>query len=58
MYQLFVDSGNRKCDNITMDFLSMGMTDDYPDAISEGANMVRVGTGIFGARPYGQNSTE
>ena len=35
-----------------MDFLSMGMTDDYPDAVAEGANMVRVGTGIFGARPY------
>ena len=53
MYQLFVDNGNKKCHNISMDFLSMGMTDDYADAIAEGANMVRVGTGIFGARNYG-----
>lgn len=52
MRQLFVDNGNKKCDNISMDFLSMGMTDDYPDAVAEGANMVRVGTAIFGARPY------
>ncbi len=53
MYQLFVDISNKKCHNISMDFLSMGMTDDYPDAIAEGANMIRVGTGIFGARHYG-----
>ena len=53
MYQLFVDSHNKKCHNIMMDFLSMGMTDDYPHAIAEGANMVRIGTGIFGARHYG-----
>ena len=56
MRQLFIDNGNKKCDNIQMDFLSMGMTDDYPDAVAEGANMVRVGTGIFGARYY--NTTE
>ena len=31
--------------------LSMGMTNDYPVAIEEGATMVRVGTGIFGERP-------
>ena len=35
-----------------MDFLSMGMSGDFEDAIREGANMVRVGTAIFGARPY------
>ena len=52
MRQLFIDNGNKKCDNISMDFLSMGMTDDYIDAVAEGANMVRVGTGIFGLRPY------
>ena len=33
-----------------MDYLSMGMTGDYEVAIEEGANIVRVGTGIFGAR--------
>ena len=52
MRKLFVDNQNKKCDNITMDYLSMGMTDDYQDAILEGANMIRVGTGIFGARSY------
>ena len=52
MRKLFVDNSNKKCHNISMDFLSMGMTDDYPDAIAEGANMIRVGTGIFGARRY------
>ena len=31
----------------------MGMTNDYEVAIEEGATMVRVGTGIFGARDYG-----
>lgn len=58
MYKLFVDSGNKKCDNISMEFLSMGMTDDYCEAIAEGANMVRVGTGIFGARQYAPSKTQ
>ncbi len=35
-------------------YLSMGMTDDYPVAIQEGANMVRIGRAIFGARNYRQ----
>ncbi len=35
-----------------MKFLSMGMTDDFEEAIEEGANIVRVGTGIFGKRDY------
>ena len=30
----------------------MGMTNDYETAIEEGATMVRIGTGIFGARDY------
>ena len=34
-----------------IDTLSMGMSDDYPIAIEEGATMVRVGTALFGARP-------
>lgn len=53
MYQLFVDIRAKKYDNVSMDFLSMGMSADFEVAISEGANMVRVGTGIFGARDYG-----
>lgn len=53
MHQLFVDIRAKKYDNVFMDFLSMGMSADYEVAISEGANIVRVGTGIFGARDYG-----
>ncbi len=53
MKQLFVDNSEKKYDNVSMDFLSMGMTDDYLDAINEGANMVRIGSAIFGARNYG-----
>ena len=52
MKQLFVDIGAKKYDNVSMDFLSMGMSADYMTAIEEGANIVRVGTGIFGARHY------
>ena len=52
MYKLFVDIGRKKYDNICMDFLSMGMSADYREAVAEGANMVRVGTAIFGARDY------
>jgi hypothetical protein len=36
--------------NIEMEYLSMGMTDDFEIAIHEGSNMVRIGTGIFGPR--------
>jgi hypothetical protein len=35
-----------------MEYLSMGMTNDYEIAIEEGANIVRIGTGIFGKRNY------
>ena len=38
--------------NVDMKYLSMGMTNDYKVAIEEGSNMVRIGTGIFGARNY------
>lgn len=56
MRQLFIDIGAKKYDNVSMDFLSMGMSNDYEDAILEGANVVRVGTAIFGARNYGQTT--
>ncbi|MGL5416914.1 MAG: YggS family pyridoxal phosphate-dependent enzyme [Clostridium sp.] len=42
----------RSFKNIVMETLSMGMTHDYKIAIEEGANTVRVGTGIFGERDY------
>ena len=54
MYQLFVDMGRKKYDNVHMNILSMGMSGDLPVAIRAGANMVRVGTAIFGARTYPQ----
>jgi pyridoxal phosphate enzyme (YggS family) len=54
MRQLFIDIGAKKYDNVSMDFLSMGMSGDFEDAIREGSNMIRVGTAIFGARNYGQ----
>jgi len=38
--------------NVEMHYLSMGMTGDYQVAIEEGANLLRVGTGIYGARDY------
>ena len=53
LYEFAVDIGRKNIDNVTMDVLSMGMTGDYQVAIEEGATMVRVGTGIFGARLYG-----
>lgn len=52
MRQLFVDNMKKKYNNVSMDFLSMGMSGDFEDAIAEGANMVRVGTAIFGMRNY------
>ena len=53
MHQLLVDIRAKKYDNVSMACLSMGMTDDFPDAIREGSTMIRVGTAIFGARQYG-----
>ena len=50
--QLSVDISNENIDNVSMNVLSMGMTNDYEVAIEEGATMVRVGTGIFGEREY------
>lgn len=53
MHNLFVDIGGKKYDNVSMDCLSMGMSDDFADAIAQGSTMIRVGTAIFGARNYG-----
>lgn len=52
--QLAVDIKNENIDNVIIDVLSMGMTGDYEVAIEEGATYVRIGTGIFGERDYGQ----
>ncbi len=52
MYRLFVDIGDRNIDNVCMKILSMGMSGDYSDAVMEGANLVRIGSAIFGDRNY------
>ena len=52
LQKLSVDIASKNIDNVSVDILSMGMTNDYEVAIEEGATMVRVGTGIFGAREY------
>ncbi len=52
--KLCVDINAKNIDNVSMHNLSMGMTGDFEVAIEEGATMVRVGTGIFGERFYGQ----
>ncbi|MCY6354042.1 YggS family pyridoxal phosphate-dependent enzyme [Clostridium sp. ZS2-4] len=52
MKKIYDDLAGKQYDNIKMKYLSMGMTGDYKIAVSEGANMVRVGEGIFGKRVY------
>ena len=54
MCNLSVDITAKKYDNVSMEILSMGMSDDYADAIAHGSTMIRVGTAIFGARNYSQ----
>ena len=50
--QLSVDINGKNIDNVCMDILSMGMSSDYYEAILEGANMVRIGSALFGNRIY------
>jgi uncharacterized pyridoxal phosphate-containing UPF0001 family protein len=52
---LAVDIRQKKYDNVFMDFMSMGMSDDFSDAIACGSTMIRIGTAIFGARDYNQS---
>lgn len=52
MYKLFIDISSKKLDNIDMHYLSMGMSGDYQEAIKSGANMVRIGSSLYGARNY------
>lgn len=52
MNKLFIDIGSQKIDNSSMEILSMGMSEDFCIAIEEGANLVRLGTGLFGKRIY------
>ena len=52
LYQLSVDISRKNIDNVNMNVLSMGMSNDFEVAIEEGATIVRVGTNIFGKRHY------
>ena len=52
MCNISVDISEKKYDNVRVECMSMGMSDDYVDAIFCGSTMIRVGTAIFGARDY------
>lgn len=52
LHKIFIDIQQENIDNIDMAYLSMGMSNDFETAIEEGANMVRIGTSIFGNRQY------
>ena len=51
-YQNFIDFSQKKLHNISMDILSMGMSDSYTQAIACGSTMIRVGSALFGKRTY------
>lgn len=50
LYNIFIDKQQKKYDNIIMEHLSMGMSDDFETAIESGATMVRIGRYIYGRR--------
>lgn len=52
LHKLSVDIKEQNIDNVSMDVLSMGMTNDFEVAIEEGATMIRIGTALFGNRNY------
>ncbi|MDE6665393.1 MAG: YggS family pyridoxal phosphate-dependent enzyme [Ruminococcus sp.] len=52
MQELFNKTASVKKDIVSMDVLSMGMTHDYAEAVKFGSTLVRIGTGLFGARDY------
>ena len=52
MRKLFIDIEAKKLDNVNILYLSMGMSGDYVQAIKHGANIIRLGTCLFGARDY------
>lgn len=54
MREIFIDIGRQNRDNMNMRVLSMGMSGDYEEAVRQGATLVRIGTGLFGARNYGE----
>jgi len=55
MKSLFDEIKTLKIPGVEMQYLSMGMSDDYVQALEEGSNMLRIGTALFGERNYGEN---
>ena len=51
--RIYIDISKKKYNNISMQYLSMGMSGDFETAVEEGSNMVRIGRAIFGERNYG-----
>ncbi len=52
MQELYNDLRDNKIEGAEMQVLSMGMTHDYAEAVKYGSTLVRIGTGLFGARDY------
>lgn len=52
MYQIYLDIKGKMLDNINMEILSIGMSDDYKEAVECGSTMVRIGSLVFGHRNY------
>ena len=52
MQELYNDLRDNKIEDADMQVLSMGMTHDYAEAVKYGSTLVRIGTGLFGARDY------
>lgn len=52
VYEASLKIKEKKYEGVFMDYLSMGMTNDFKIAIEEGSNIIRVGTGIYGRRNY------
>jgi len=50
IFKLFIDMSKKTYDNVSVQLLSMGMSDSYIEAIHAGSNMVRIGSAIFGSR--------
>ena len=57
LYNFFLDIDKKKMDNVSMCTLSMGMSNDFEIAIEEGANLVRIGSLLFGERSYTKEGT-
>lgn len=57
MEELFNNLKQKSESGLSLDVLSMGMTHDYANAVKYGSTLVRIGTGLFGARNYGTQNT-